>query len=582
MSYTGTNGDDTYDGVGTYETIVMNDGDDIVHLGDWYNSSANGGLGHDIITFSGTALLILSEATIAGFEEIRGRLNGQNVMDFHSTAGVSLSGGWYDDVIDAGINATILAYSGDDTIRLYGDGATASGGEGNDTLITYAIGYNALFGGAGNDRYELTGGLATVHEFADEGYDTVVVDADYTLAPFVERLELRGGGLTAHGNAGDNVILTISGTHNALYGEDGDDILIGDATGQQAVDLLNGGNGKDVLSGDDGNDILRGQAGNDSLFGGDGNDLLFGGSGNDVYDGGAGIDTVSFVASQNAITVDLSLTSKQDTGDGLESFVGIERLIGSKFDDILRGASDGNVLNGGDGNDKLYGEYGRDILDGGAGNDLLDGGNGFDIATYASAKAGVSVNLSLIPAQDTGGSGWDTLLSIEQLVGSRFADHLSGNRFANTLIGGEGADVLDGGNGTDRLVGGDDADTLTGGLGADILTGGSGADTFVFVTLAEFGPNTEGGCDNITDFDLDWQRPDILDFSVIDANTKVSGDQAFKWLGTNAFTHSAGELRYFEDGGSTFVSGDIDGDGTGDFLLRLSGSHVLQATDFLL
>jgi Ca2+-binding RTX toxin-like protein len=120
------------------------------------------------------------------------------------------------------------------------------------------------------------------------------------------------------------------------------------------------------------------------------------------------------------------------------------------------------------GSDALHGLGGNDILNGGAGNDLLDGGAGIDIASYADASAAVKVNPTLTGAQNTDGSGSDTLVGIENLVGSAYND---------TLTGDAGANLLDG-NG-----------------GSDTLTGGAGADTFVFDVLT-----TTSNKDTVKDF----------------------------------------------------------------------------------
>jgi len=61
----------------------------------------------------------------------------------------------------------------------------------------------------------------------------------------------------------------------------------------------------------------------------------------------------------------------------------------------------------------------------------------------------------------------------------------------------------------------------------------------------------------------------------------LSGDQGFSFVGTNAFSHTAGELRYEEISGSTFISGDTNGDGIADFMIKLDGIHALIGTDFL-
>jgi serralysin len=53
-------------------------------------------------------------------------------------------------------------------------------------------------------------------------------------------------------------------------------------------------------------------------------------------------------------------------------------------------------------------------------------------------------------AQATGGSGSDTLISIENLTGSGFNDSLTGNAGNNVLDGGAGTDFLNGATGWRR------------------------------------------------------------------------------------------------------------------------------------
>nr|WP_103466445.1 type I secretion C-terminal target domain-containing protein [Pseudomonas putida] len=171
-------------------------------------------------------------------------------------------------------------------------------------------------------------------------------------------------------------------------------------------------------------------------------------------------------------------------GTTLNGTAGNDVLMASNADTILNGGDGHDVLVGGAGNDQLYGGNGDDLLIGGAGNDLLDGGAGNDIASYASATSAVTVDLSLGGPQNTHGAGIDTLVSIENLIGSDYND---------TLIGNAGDNVLDGGLGNDVLKGGDGNDTLIGGPGDDIMTGGNGNDTFVW-------QKGDTGHDTVTDF----------------------------------------------------------------------------------
>ena len=127
-----------------------------------------------------------------------------------------------------------------------------------------------------------------------------------------------------------------------------------------------------------------------------------------------------------------------------------------------------------------------------------------------------------------------------------------GNSLDNTIIGNKSANILDGRG------------------GADVLTGGVGAgDHFVFSDLSHSQP---GASDVITDF-----AGDFIDLTQIDANAALSGDQAFTFWGSAAFTGVAGQLRV--DG--TLVEGDVNGDAVADFSLTVLGSTPVQ-NDFLL
>ncbi|OSI95282.1 calcium-binding protein, partial [Bradyrhizobium canariense] len=109
-----------------------------------------------------------------------------------------------------------------------------------------------------------------------------------------------------------------------------------------------------------------------------------------------------------------------------------DTLVGTSGPDRLEGFGGDDVISGGDGDDILIGDSGNDTLKGGPGNDKLDGGAGGDWADYRGAPGGVTVNLAITQAQDTKSAGIDTLISIENLWGSAYADTLTGDSGANT------------------------------------------------------------------------------------------------------------------------------------------------------
>jgi Ca2+-binding RTX toxin-like protein len=93
------------------------------------------------------------------------------------------------------------------------------------------------------------------------------------------------------------------------------------------------------------------------------------------------------------------------------------------------------------------------------------------------AASAVTVSLDQSTAQNTLGSGIDTLALLENLIGSGFNDTLTGDSIDNIIQGGEGDDALYGGAGNDIIMGGVGNDSVVGGFGSDTLEGGDGDDT---------------------------------------------------------------------------------------------------------
>ena len=150
------------------------------------------------------------------------------------------------------------------------------------------------------------------------------------------------------------------------------------------------------------------------------------------------------------------------------------------------------------------------------------------------------------------------------VTGSSGDDTYAGTKFGDVVRGLRGDDVLNGRGGNDRI---------TGGVGADKLTGGGKADTFIFTSARE----TKGDLIGIS------TRPRTIGSSSPHRRRqREKGNQSFDFIGTDGFSGDAGELRYKVCAAKSTVLGDIDGDGSADFRIALSGQVTLADDSFLL
>ncbi|GAB7528950.1 hypothetical protein PS3A_13590 [Pseudomonas sp. 3A(2025)] len=616
-SLNGGAGNDTLDGGTGADTMMGGDGDDSYYVresGDVViETSATQSTGGTDIVHSYLANYTLGanieNGRIASLEAANLTGNSLDNLLYAGEGDNVLNGGAGIDTVTYGYGAT--TGSAGVSVSLAVTTAQATGGSGSDTLISI----EHLIGSAFADQ--LTGNSAN------------------------NRLEGGAGNDTLDGGAGADTMIGGGGNDIYHVRDSNDTVIETDKTpssgGLDTVYsyLSNYTLGANVENGR----IMSAAAAN--LTGNELKNVFYAGQGNNVLNGGAGTDTVSYffgTTGTTGVSVSLAVTTAQATGgSGSDTLISIENLIGSSFADKLTGNSENNNLTGGAGNDTLDGGAGwdtmvggdgsdsyyvRDIKDtvietnatqsiggsdlvysylsaytltanvengrimsttavnltgnelnnvlfAGQGNNVLNGGAGIDTVSYAfgtTGTTGVSVSLAATAAQATGGSGSDTLISIENLIGSAYADTLTGNSTANSLTGGAGNDTLNGGAGNDVLVGG---------VGADKLYGGSGADRFDFNALNEMGVGATLR-DVIGDFK--HSEGDKIDLSTLDADLSTSGNDAFTFIGSNAFSSNATAQLRFADG---ILYGSVNADANAEFEIQLLGVSSLQLSDLI-
>lgn len=407
-----------------------------------------------------------------------------------------------ENLMGSGLADTLTGDDGDNFLEGAGGADVLDGGEGDDfaAYTTSAVGVTVNLGTG-----VATGGDAQGDTFTNIEHLVGSAHADTLTGDDNANIIEGGGGADAIDGAdqiwgvGWNGMPVVIGPDIASYVVSPEAVSInlelgttsgGDAAGDTLTDIegLMGSSFDDTLIGDGGQNWIAGMAGADYLDGG----------GEPV--GSAG-DFVDYELSPDAVTVDLEAgTGSGGFADG-DQIYNFENILASVFDDTLYGSTADNGFQGG---------YGADYIDGRGGNDT---------AVYEESFEAVEINLATGTVSGGTATG-DTLVSIENLLGSAFGDVLIGSSVANVLIanagddrlsGGAGGDVLDGGDGTDtadyqdsntaivinlglgaalgghaagdtlssieNIIGSAFNDTIYGDANVNVLTGGAGQDT---------------------------------------------------------------------------------------------------------
>ncbi|MBD2231378.1 calcium-binding protein [Phormidium tenue] len=152
----------------------------------------------------------------------------------------------------------------------------------------------------------------------------------------------------------------------------------------------------------------------------------------------------------------------------------------------------------------VQGSNGKNFLIGTAADEAVFGLGGDDLIL-----TGAGLNLAF------GGLGNDTLV---------------GGVGDDGLFGSAGNDTLEGGGGDDLLMGGPGNDVLDGGGDTNVLVGGTGADIFRLNTPGAYNPapGTTTPPDTVIDFNA--AEGDLLDFSLIAAQSLFAGQDLLDFL----------------------------------------------------
>ncbi|WP_085699507.1 calcium-binding protein [Pseudomonas sp. B26(2017)] len=416
-------------------------------------------------------------------------LEGVRVQDFENYDALTIAAG---DTF-TGIEA-IQGSNFDDMVYLLDNAMIVDGADGYDT-VSYRHSFDGVSIGIGQQA----------------GPDVTLLNVEKVIGTsFTDRFTANVAGVTLEGGRGDDVYIInsagVSIVETDLFG--GTDHVYTSLSSMHMDPFIENmtytGTADFTGYGNDGDNVI---------VSGAGNDVLLGGAGGDRFEGGAGIDIVSYDDSSEGLSA--SLDWGPQSGIALyDTYIDIEGLRGSKYNDSLQGNSDDNILEGGTGDDQLTGGEGNDHLYGGlksgldgdvAQADTLSGGSGDDVIVSAVNDLGTVAH---------GDQGDDT---VTVNSGSAFGDD------GNDVLTGTGSNyLLSGGSGNDVLVLNLAGQSGTGG----VALGGMGDDTYIV--------NITG---LVTIQDEGWDLNDTLIL-----NTVANLDQLnVTRIGDDAYLHGAND-----------------------------------------
>ena len=421
----GDNGINTINGGAGDDQIYGRDGDDTLLGGDGADKM-RGGDGNDVIY------------TGAGDDtDVRGEAGNDTI--YGEDGADKLQGSEGDDTLYGGDGNDLLY--GDDTDELLTGNDILDGGAGDDSLR----------GGYGDDTYIASAGLDDIFDLG--GNDKIVFGSGVGLFDLGIQIDPQDSDSVLITNGADTIKvvnqLDVNSAVETLVFDDGSHATlsrVGDwiyASGSGGT--THGFFGDDTVLGSAGNDVLNGLGGNDELFGGAGDDVLRGGAGDDLIHGGDGANDIAWFSGDYSNYV-ISGNTVEDTvgSDGTDTLFGIEKLY------FYDGSYENGVFTASAADDVLVGTVAADILDGRMGSDTAD---------YSGSTYGVSIDL-LNGTASGGVANRDTLISIENLIGTAAADTLAGDMNNNALSGGLGDDTYIHRGGLDTITDTGGTDTL--------------------------------------------------------------------------------------------------------------------------
>ncbi len=477
-------------------------------------------------------------------------------------------------------NARSFVNHGTDYIDARGatGGVTIYGGQGDDTIYGSEFD-DQLAGGSGDDTIHGQGGRD--HIYGDDGFNidiserlnVVNANGDQIISVVTEGLD------TDVRDTRD----ALQAGNDSLYGDEGDDIIIGDhgiinqvantqrlTDAGQVIDVISDRvdeGGDDTISGGDGDDLIIGGAASDTIQGDRGEDIIFGDSGFVDFDESTpSIQPVGL--SSGAVQFErlfIQSISRDIGGD--------DQIQGNENDDIIIGGFANDVIEGDEGNDTIFGDNGDIFFAAGivtrmvstdqnnlsGGDDVIDGYFAPDVASGDPAIMDNDLIIAGVGSDTVRGNLGDDVIIADNgeidfnIVGGD-GNPLTIDLIRSTDITLGGDDTVYAGQGNDIVIGGFANDVIEGDEGNDTIFGDNGdiffAAGIVTRMISTDQNNLSGGDDVIDGYfapDVACGDPAIMDNDLIIAG--VGSDTVRGNLGDDVIIADNGEIDFNIAGG---------------------------------
>ncbi|MCV6577012.1 MAG: hypothetical protein OIF58_14900 [Cohaesibacter sp.] len=381
----GTDGDDHLIGKAGDDILIGGDGADTLDGGKGWDTAAYWGAKKAVTVNLASSVnnraFSVNSVNSANNVNNRGEASGDVFISIEAVIGSD-----YDDKLigDDGWNGLYGSY-GDDVINGQGGNDNIEGGKGDDVFVI----------GQGSDH-------DVIEDFSAGAGSEDVVRFEAGFSSFSQMM-------AATRQNGDDIVIDIDAKNSLTLS----DVELADLH-EDDFEFP-----RISIVGMDNDETLSGTSVKDHIRALDGNDMLIGGAGADILDGGDGWDTAVYWDAASGVRVNLSDDSKNTGIAAGDSFVNIEAVIGSSYDDTITGDDGWNGLYGGEGDDVLNGKDGNDNIEGGEGDDvfIFAAGDDDDVIEDFSAGSGSDDVIEL-----SGISGFDSFADVLAVASDQGAD----------------------------------------------------------------------------------------------------------------------------------------------------------------